>query len=68
MLREWERRFPGRIESIFGALTNVVPSHLLDRHLFDFGAAGSPASAVKARHLIDSEEYFSEFGTVAASP
>src|SRR3954465_1432299 len=36
MLREWERQHPGRIESIFGALTNVAPSHLLDRTLFDF--------------------------------
>jgi tRNA 2-thiocytidine biosynthesis protein TtcA len=36
MLREWERQQPGRLESIFGALTNVAPSHLLDRSLFDF--------------------------------
>jgi tRNA 2-thiocytidine biosynthesis protein TtcA len=38
LLREWERRFPGRIESIFNALTNVVPTHLLDRRLNDFRA------------------------------
>jgi tRNA 2-thiocytidine biosynthesis protein TtcA len=36
MLREWERRNPGRLESIFNALGNVAPSHLLDRSLFDF--------------------------------
>src|SRR3954465_11458470 len=36
MLREWERQHPGRLESIFGALTNVAPSHLLGRQLFDF--------------------------------
>jgi len=36
MLREWEKKHPGRIETIFGALTNVAPSHLLDRSLFDF--------------------------------
>jgi tRNA 2-thiocytidine biosynthesis protein TtcA len=36
MLREWERAQPGRLESIFGALTNAAPSHLLDRNLFDF--------------------------------
>jgi tRNA 2-thiocytidine biosynthesis protein TtcA len=38
MLREWEKRFPGRIESIFNAMGNVVTSHLLDRTLQDFAA------------------------------
>jgi tRNA 2-thiocytidine biosynthesis protein TtcA len=36
MLRDWERRQPGRIESIVRALTEVRPSHLLDRKLYDF--------------------------------
>jgi tRNA 2-thiocytidine biosynthesis protein TtcA len=36
MLREWERGYPGRTETIFRALGNVAPSHLLDRALFDF--------------------------------
>jgi tRNA 2-thiocytidine biosynthesis protein TtcA len=36
MLREWEKQHPGRVESIFGALSNVAPSHLLDRTLHDF--------------------------------
>ena len=47
MLREWERRHPGRLESIFGALGNAAPSHLLDRSLFDFAAlaaGGEPAA------------------------
>ncbi len=38
MLREWERKHPGRIESIGNALGKVVPSHLMDRTLFDFAA------------------------------
>ena len=37
MLREWEQRWPGRIETIFNSLARVQPSHLLDRSLFDFG-------------------------------
>jgi tRNA 2-thiocytidine biosynthesis protein TtcA len=36
LLREWEKRFPGRIESMFNALGNVAPTHLLDRDLHDF--------------------------------
>ena len=35
MLKEWSKQ-PGRIESILRALTDVAPSHLLDRSLFDF--------------------------------
>jgi tRNA 2-thiocytidine biosynthesis protein TtcA len=45
MLQEWQRLQPGRLENIFGALTNVAPSHLLDRSLFDFAnieATGEP--------------------------
>jgi tRNA 2-thiocytidine biosynthesis protein TtcA len=38
MLKDWEKREPGRIESILRALTDVIPSHLLDRKLFDFSA------------------------------
>jgi tRNA 2-thiocytidine biosynthesis protein TtcA len=47
LLREWEKRFPGRIESIFNAMGNVVPTHLFDRALNDFAgvrATGVPAA------------------------
>ncbi|ART79305.1 tRNA 2-thiocytidine(32) synthetase TtcA [Oceanisphaera avium] len=36
MLTDWDQRFPGRIESMFRSLRNVVPSHLLDNEQFDF--------------------------------
>ncbi len=41
MLRQWEKTHPGRVESILRALSDVRPSHLMDRKLFDFnlGAA-----------------------------
>jgi tRNA 2-thiocytidine biosynthesis protein TtcA len=38
MLREWELKYPGRTESIFSSLRNVVPSHLADPDAFDFVA------------------------------
>ena len=38
MLREWERRHPGRLDTMFNALSNVAPSHLLDRNLHDFAS------------------------------
>lgn len=36
MMQAWDRRYPGRTESVFTALQNVVPSHLADNQLFDF--------------------------------
>jgi tRNA 2-thiocytidine biosynthesis protein TtcA len=38
MLEDWHRRFPGRVESMFKAMQNIVPSHMLDRSLFDFSS------------------------------
>lgn len=36
MLTHWERQYPGRSQTIFTAMQNVAPSHLLDGKLFDF--------------------------------
>ena len=36
MLREWERQFPGRLDNIFTAMGNIVPSHMMDRKLYPF--------------------------------
>ena len=36
MLTAWERQYPGRSQTIFTAMQNVAPSHLLDSGLFDF--------------------------------
>ncbi|GAA0445458.1 tRNA 2-thiocytidine(32) synthetase TtcA [Aeromonas salmonicida] len=36
MMQDWDRRFPGRIETMFTAIQDVIPSHLLDHKLFDF--------------------------------
>ena len=36
MLGEWERQYPGRIDTIFNAIKHVSPSQLADTDLFDF--------------------------------
>ncbi|NHZ34936.1 tRNA 2-thiocytidine(32) synthetase TtcA [Massilia rubra] len=36
LMREWEKKYPGRVESIFSSLSTVVPSHLMDQDLFGF--------------------------------
>jgi tRNA 2-thiocytidine biosynthesis protein TtcA len=41
MLKEWEKRNPGRVESILRSLQDVRPSHLMDRKLFDFAAVAA---------------------------
>ena len=44
MLAEWDSRHPGRVESMLKGLQHVVPSHLMDRTLFDFAALGRAAT------------------------
>lgn len=36
MLSEWDKKDPGRVESVFKSIQNVSPSQLADRNLFDF--------------------------------
>nr|MDP2190063.1 tRNA 2-thiocytidine(32) synthetase TtcA [Rhodoferax sp.] len=58
MLRDWEKQYPGRIESMFTALQNVVPSHLMDaqHHNFkDIKATGVPCA--DGDKVFDAEEF-----------
>jgi tRNA 2-thiocytidine biosynthesis protein TtcA len=36
MLNDWSKKYPGRIQTMFRAMQNVVPSHLMDTKQFDF--------------------------------
>jgi tRNA 2-thiocytidine biosynthesis protein TtcA len=38
MLRQWDKQFPGRVDNLFKAMGNIVPSHMMDRNLFPFTA------------------------------
>jgi tRNA 2-thiocytidine biosynthesis protein TtcA len=58
MLREWDKRFPGRVEKIFASLGNVAPSHLADPRLYDFAglrAGGQPDA--EGDRAFDPEEF-----------
>ena len=58
MLREWEKRFPGRVETIFRSLADVRPSHLLDRKLFDFTAVAATGVAwAEGDKAFDQDEF-----------
>jgi tRNA 2-thiocytidine biosynthesis protein TtcA len=48
MLQDWDKKFPGRIETMFRSLQNIVPSHLADSKLFDF-------QGLAAQHSKDGE-------------
>ena len=66
MLVEWEKRFPGRIETMFRSLTHVVPSHLLDAELFDFrhlAVTGTPDP--EGDRAFDREEFPPTTATIA---
>ena len=62
MLQEWERRFPGRVDTIFNSLQRVDASHLLDRRLFDFASvAATGIPAVDGDKAFDIEEDSMDF-------
>jgi tRNA 2-thiocytidine biosynthesis protein TtcA len=71
MLRDWEKKFPGRIESIFGALGRVETTHLLDRTLQDFAAiraTGEPVADGDIAFDVDSALEMATENAAAAQP
>ncbi len=57
MLNDWDKRFPGRIESMFRAMQNVVPSHLADFELFDFKSINRDSGVINGGDIgFDKEE------------
>ncbi len=57
MLKTWENQFPGRIENIFRSISNVAPSHLMDRELFPFASLSTNSSvAMEPETLFDEPE------------
>ncbi|WBY03627.1 tRNA 2-thiocytidine(32) synthetase TtcA [Ramlibacter tataouinensis] len=58
MLREWEKRNPGRLENMAHALQNVVPSHLGDGTLYDFkGLKATGVASADGDKAFDPEDF-----------
>ena len=52
MLKGWDKKFPGRLETIFTSLQNVAPSQLADTQLFDFAGLKRGESAGAEEQVI----------------
>ncbi|MGE0330353.1 MAG: tRNA 2-thiocytidine(32) synthetase TtcA [Ramlibacter sp.] len=58
MLREWDKKHPGRIENMFSALQNVVPSHLADGTHYDFkGLKATGVASEDGDKAFDTEDF-----------
>ena len=59
MLQDWDKKFPGRLETMFASLQRTSPSHLLDPKRFDFAGLKTQPDAFKDGDLAIDEEDFS---------
>ncbi|HBQ80299.1 MAG TPA: tRNA 2-thiocytidine(32) synthetase TtcA [Erwinia persicina] len=50
MLTEWDKKTPGRVDSVFKSIQNISPSQLADRELFDFEALPLDRSGYRAEY------------------
>ena len=58
MLKEWDKKFPGRLDNMLHALQNVVPSHLADQTHYDFqGLALTGVPSEDGDRAFDPEEF-----------
>jgi len=57
MLSDWNINHPGRIESMFTAMKNIVPSHMCDGELFDFKSITKDSGVINGGDIaFDREE------------
>ena len=58
MLRDWEKKHPGRVDNVFSSLSTVVPSHLLDGSQYDFkNARATGVASEDGDKAFDKEEF-----------
>ena len=58
MLNDWEVNYPGRLETMFTAMQNVVPSHLADTNLFDFKSISKASGIIDGGDIAFDKESF----------
>lgn len=64
MLNEWSKKYPGRIQTMFRAMQNVVPSHLMDTQQFDFVNIQSTGIANPEGDIAFDRESFAESAVI----
>ena len=64
MIAEWDKKFPGRSWNVFGALSRVVPTHLMDRELFDFAGLNPPGTATENGDMAFDAESFDDAASI----
>jgi tRNA 2-thiocytidine biosynthesis protein TtcA len=58
MLREWDKKYPGRLDNMAHALQNVVPTHLADGTLHDFkGLKATGVADADGDKAFDTEDF-----------
>jgi len=60
MLNDWEVKYPGRLETMFTAIQNVVPSHLADTSLFDFKSISKESGVIDGGDIAFDKESFTQ--------
>ena len=60
MLNDWEENYPGRLETMFTAMQNVVPSHLADAKLFDFKSMTKESGIIDGGDIAFDTENFNQ--------
>ncbi len=56
MINDWDERFPGRVDNMFTALANIVPSHMMDRSLYPFTTIKATGTPVKGGDIAFDED------------
>jgi len=68
MLNDWEVKYPGRLETMFTAMQNVVPSHLADTNLFDFKSISKASEIIDGGDIAFDKESFAPNSPVDDDP